>query len=172
MRDLPQPIFLHLGRIAVEKNIKDFLELDLPGSKVVIGDGPARAALEQAYPQAHFLGYRENGDLAAHLASADVMVFPSRTDTFGLVMLESMASGVPVAAYPVPGPRDVIRNGVNGWLDEDLRQAALSALDVDRAGCRRFAEQYSWENCSRQFLSHIQPLGEAVAEAVAEVVET
>ncbi len=172
MRDLPQPIFLHLGRIAVEKNIKDFLELDLPGSKVVIGDGPARAALEQAYPQAHFLGYRENGDLAAHLASADVMVFPSRTDTFGLVMLESMASGVPVAAYPVPGPRDVIRNGVNGWLDEDLRLAALCALDVDRADCRRFAERYSWENCSRQFLSHIQPLGEAVAEAVAEVVET
>jgi glycosyltransferase involved in cell wall biosynthesis len=171
MRGLPQPIFLHLGRVAVEKNIKDFLDLDLPGSKVVIGDGPARPELQRDYPQAQFLGYRENGDLAAHLASADVLVFPSRTDTFGLVMLEAMASGVPVAAYPVPGPGDVIENGVNGWLDEDLRAAALSALQVDRASCRRFAEGYSWENCSRQFLSHVQPLGQA-ARAMAEVTES
>ena len=158
MQDLPRPIFVHLGRVAVEKNIRDFLQLDLPGSKVVIGDGPARAELERDYPEAVFLGYRQNGDLAAHLASADVLVFPSRTDTFGLVMLEAMASGVPVAAYPVPGPRDVVQNGVNGWVDEDLQKAAMEAMKVDRAGCRDFAEAYSWENCSRQFLESIQPL--------------
>jgi glycosyltransferase involved in cell wall biosynthesis len=155
---LPRPIFLHLGRVAVEKNIEAFLELDVPGSKVVIGDGPARAELETRYPRAHFLGYRENGDLAAHLASADCLVFPSRTDTFGLVMLEAMASGVPVAGFPVPGPVDVIRNGINGWVDQNLCNAALRALEVDRRSCRRFAEAYSWENCSRQFLANVQPL--------------
>ncbi len=165
LQDLPQPIFMHLGRVAVEKNIRDFLDLDLPGSKVVIGDGPARKELEDAYPQAHFLGYRENGDLVAHLASADVLVFPSRTDTFGLVMLEAMACGVPVASYPVPGPGDVIDNGVNGWVDEDLRTAVLNALEVDREQCRTFAESYSWENCSKQFLSHIQPLAEEARSA-------
>jgi glycosyltransferase involved in cell wall biosynthesis len=168
LQDLPQPILMHLGRVAVEKNIRDFLDLDLPGSKVVIGDGPARPELERSYPDAHFLGYRQNGDLAAHLASADALVFPSRTDTFGLVMLEAMASGVPVAAYPVPGPVDVIQNGVNGWMDLDLRSATLEALKVDRAACRRFAEAYSWENCSRQFLANIQPLRQETAESSAE----
>jgi glycosyltransferase involved in cell wall biosynthesis len=151
-----RPIALYLGRVAVEKNIKDFLELDLPGSKVVIGDGPAREELQQAYPQAHFLGYLQNGELARNLASMDVMVFPSRTDTFGLVMLESMACGVPVATYPVEGPLDVIVNGVNGWMDEDLRSAVLKALEVDRQSCRRFAEGYSWEASTRQFLSLIE----------------
>ena len=160
LESLPRPIFIHLGRVAVEKNIRDFLELDLPGSKVVVGDGPAREDLESRYRDAYFVGYRENGDLAGHLASADVLVFPSRTDTFGLVMLEAMASGVPVAAYPVEGPLDVIENGINGSMDEDLRKAALQALKLDRSACRRSAERYSWDNCARQFLSHLEPCKE------------
>lgn len=155
---LPRPVLLHLGRVAPEKNIEAFLELDVEGSKVVIGDGPARSELEARYPPAHFLGYKENGDLARHLAAADVLVFPSRTDTFGLVMLEAMACGVPVAAYPVEGPLDVIQNGVNGWVDEDLQTAVVEALKVDREECRRFAEQYSWEACTAQFLDNLQPL--------------
>jgi glycosyltransferase involved in cell wall biosynthesis len=155
--DLPRPIAAYLGRVAVEKNIEDFLNLKLNGSKVVIGDGPALNDLKQQYPDAHFLGYRENGDLARHLASADVMVFPSKTDTFGLVMLEAMACGVPVATYPVEGPLDVIINGTNGWMDEDLQNAMEHALKVDRARCRKFAEGYSWEACTQQFLSLIQP---------------
>lgn len=155
--DLPRPIAVYLGRVAVEKNIKDFLNLKLRGSKVVIGDGPALSSLKVQYPDTHFLGYRENGDLARHLASADVMVFPSRTDTFGLVMLEAMACGVPVATYPVEGPLDVIVNGINGWMDEDLQTAVNHAIEVDRKTCRKFAEGYSWEACTRQFLSLIQP---------------
>jgi len=154
--DLPRPIALYLGRVAVEKNIKAFLDLELKGSKVVIGDGPALAELRKQYPAVHFLGYRENGDLVRHLASADVMVFPSRTDTFGLVMLEAMACGVPVAAYPVEGPLDVIENGVNGWMDEELGIAVAQALKIDRDRCRRFAEGYSWERCTKQFLSLTQ----------------
>jgi glycosyltransferase involved in cell wall biosynthesis len=152
-----RPIALYLGRVAVEKNIQEFLELDLPGSKVVIGDGPACEALEQAYPDAHFLGYLKNGNLARHLASVDVMVFPSRTDTFGLVMLEAMACGVPVATYPVEGPLDVIVNGVNGWMDEDLHTATIKALGVPHESCREFAENHSWEVCTRQFLSLMEP---------------
>jgi glycosyltransferase involved in cell wall biosynthesis len=155
--DLPRPIAVYLGRVAVEKNIEDFLNLKLQGSKVVIGDGPALNELQQRYPDAHFLGYRENGDLANHLASADVMVFPSRTDTFGLVMLEAMACGVPVATYPVEGPLDVISNGVNGWMDDCLQTAVERALQVDRDTCRKFAEGYSWEACTQQFLSLIRP---------------
>lgn len=154
--ELPRPIALYLGRVAVEKNITAFLDLELKGSKVVIGDGPALAELKKKYPAVHFLGYRENGDLVRHLASADVMVFPSRTDTFGLVMLEAMACGVPVAAYPVEGPLDVIENGVNGWMDEELGIAVARALEVDRDRCRRFAEGYSWERCTKQFLSLTQ----------------
>lgn len=155
--DYPRPISVYLGRVAVEKNIKDFLDLNLQGTKVVIGDGPALKDLEKTYRDTIFLGYRENGDLARHLASANVMVFPSKTDTFGLVMLEAMACGVPVATYPVEGPLDVIENGLNGWMDDDLHVAVENALKVDRATCRNFAEGYSWEKCSRQFLSLIEP---------------
>jgi glycosyltransferase involved in cell wall biosynthesis len=154
--DLPTPISLYLGRVAVEKNIQDFLDIDLPGSKVVIGHGPALTSLKEQYPDVHFLGYRENGDLARLLASADVMVFPSRTDTFGLVMLEAMACGVPVATYPVEGPLDVIKNGINGWMDEDLKMAVTQALKVERKDCREYAEQYSWDACTQQFLTLIQ----------------
>jgi glycosyltransferase involved in cell wall biosynthesis len=166
--DLPHPISLYLGRVAVEKNITDFLDLKIPGSKVVIGDGPAMESLKQRYPQTQFLGYRKNGDLARLLASADVMVFPSRTDTFGLVMLEAMACGVPVATYPVEGPLDVIKNGINGWMDEDLQTAVNNALEVDRASCRQFAEGYAWEACTQQFLSLIQSnAAESSREATA-----
>ena len=168
--DLPRPVMLHLGRVAVEKNIQAFLQLDLPGSKVVIGDGPARRELEARHPDAHFLGYKENGDLARHLAGADVLVFPSRTDTFGLVMLEANASGVPVAAYPVEGPLDVVRNGINGYLSEDLGVAVDEALKCERAACRELAEAYSWEACTHQFLENLQPLdGEQVAALGADV---
>lgn len=153
--DLPRPIFAYMGRVAVEKNLDAFLSLDLPGTKVVIGDGPDRALLEGRYPQARFLGYRFGVDLAQCLSSIDVFMFPSRTDTFGLVMLEAMACGTPVAAYPVTGPIDVVAPGVTGALDEDLRKAALAALAIDREGCRHVAAGWTWERASAQFLSHL-----------------
>jgi glycosyltransferase involved in cell wall biosynthesis len=152
---LPRPIFVYLGRVAVEKNLGAFLELDLPGTKAIIGDGPDRALLAARYPAAVFLGYRFGVELASALSAADVFVFPSRTDTFGLVMLEAMACGTPVAAYPVIGPVDVVKAGITGVLDEDLGRAALAALDVDRDGCRREASRWTWERASGQFLAHL-----------------
>ena len=138
---LPRPIFLSVGRVAVEKNLEAFLELDLPGTKVVVGDGPARAALQRKYPHAVFLGALHGEALAETYAAADVFVFPSRTDTFGLVLLEALASGVPVAAFPVTGPRDVIGTRQVGVLSEDLRLACLAALEISAAGlpavCRK-----------------------------------
>jgi glycosyltransferase involved in cell wall biosynthesis len=145
---LPRPVFAYVGRVAVEKNIEAFLALDLPGSKVVVGDGPQRAALQRRFPGAHFAGWRAGRALAAAYAGADAMVFPSRTDTFGLAMLESLACGTPVAAHPVPGPRDVILPGRTGALDEDLRAAALAALACDRAACRAHAATWSWDACA------------------------
>ncbi|MCU0893925.1 MAG: glycosyltransferase family 1 protein [Rhodospirillales bacterium] len=156
--DLPRPVSLYVGRIAVEKSVEDFLRLDLPGSKVLIGDGPMRAALAQRYPQAHFLGAKTGEDLAAHYAAADVFVFPSRTDTFGLVLLEALASGVPVAAYPVPGPLDVVGTSGAGCLDENLAAAVTEALAVPAETCRARAEVFSWDNSVRQFLANITPL--------------
>lgn len=153
--DLPRPIALYLGRVSVEKNIEDFLKLDLPGTRLVVGDGPAREELQRKYPQAIFVGYKYGEELAAHVAAADVFVFPSRTDTFGLVLLEAMACGVPVAAYPVTGPIDVVREGVTGALSEDLRAATLSALHMDRAACREHALQYTWEKATAQFLGNL-----------------
>ncbi|WP_245624419.1 glycosyltransferase family 4 protein [Belnapia moabensis] len=148
---LPRPIFLYAGRVAVEKNIAAFLSLDLPGSKVVIGDGPQRGELEARFPKAHFLGYRENGVLARSYAGADVFVFPSRTDTFGLVLLEALASGTPVAAFPVTGPLDVVTDPRVGVLDEDLRAACLRALECSREAARAHAEAFSWEASMAQF---------------------
>jgi glycosyltransferase involved in cell wall biosynthesis len=153
--DFPRPIFISVGRIAVEKNLEAFLALDLPGTKVVIGSGPQEAELKARFPGARFLGLIENGNLAAHLASADVFVFPSRTDTFGVVQLEALASGVPVAAFPVTGPQDVIANRPIGALNEDLRLACLEALTLSRQACREFALTCSWENSARQFLGHM-----------------
>lgn len=151
----PRPLWLYFGRVAVEKGVHDFLRLDLPGTKVVIGDGPARAAFEAQFPGARFLGCKHGEDLASHVAACDAFVFPSRTDTFGLVLLEAMASGLPVAALPVTGPLDVVVDGVTGSLDPDLRAAAMRCLALDPARCREHALQYSWQRCTRQFLSHL-----------------
>jgi 1,2-diacylglycerol 3-alpha-glucosyltransferase/glucuronosyltransferase len=151
----PRPIFAYMGRVAVEKNIEAFLGLDLPGSKVVIGDGPDRPVLESRYPSAAFVGFKFGIELAEALSSADVLVFPSRTDTFGLVMLEAMACGTPVAAYPVTGPIDVVARGVTGVLDEDLGKAAIAALALDREACRRAASEWTWERASAQFFGHL-----------------
>ncbi len=156
--NLPRPISLYMGRLSVEKNIDSFLGLDLPGSKVVIGGGPALERLRQQHPDVHFLGYRHGEELASMLSSADVFVFPSRTDTLGLVILEAMACGVPVAAFPVPGPQDLVTDGGTGALDEDLRQAVFRALSVDGATCIEFASRFSWTNCTRRFLSLLKRL--------------
>jgi glycosyltransferase involved in cell wall biosynthesis len=153
--DLPRPIFLAVGRIAVEKNLEEFLKLDLPGTKLLVGDGPAREQLAKAYPDAVFVGSKQGEELANIYASADVFVFPSRTDTFGLVLLEALASGVPVAAFQVAAPRDVIGDAPVGVLNEDLRLACLGALELDRAACRAFAERLTWQACARTFLEHV-----------------
>lgn len=154
--DLPRPIFLSVGRVAVEKNLDAFLSLRLPGSKVVVGDGPARADLQRAYPDAHFLGVREGEELAAIYASSDVFVFPSLTDTFGIVLLEAAASGLPVAAFPVQGPRDVFAGSGAAVLDEDLRSAAMQALRVRREACLELAARHSWASSAAQFYGHIR----------------
>jgi glycosyltransferase involved in cell wall biosynthesis len=150
-----RPIFLYAGRIAVEKNLEAFLSLDLPGSKVVAGDGPARAVLEAQFPEAHFLGARQGTALAEIYASADAFVFPSLTDTFGVVLLEALASGVPVAAFPVAGPRDVIGDSKTGVLGADLRRAATAALSIPRDLCRKYALQFSWRASARQFFGNV-----------------
>ena len=156
--DLPRPIFMTMGRVAVEKNLEAFLSLDLPGTKVVVGDGPQRAALEKKYPDAVFLGEKKGADLTAHLAAADVFVFPSLTDTFGVVQLEALACGTPVAAFPVMGPVDVIGDRPVGVLDTDLRSACIGALGISREACRNFALSYSWENSTRQFIDNLSQL--------------
>jgi glycosyltransferase involved in cell wall biosynthesis len=162
-----RPIFLFVGRVAVEKNIEAFLALELPGTRYVVGDGPELAELRRRHPEVRFTGYKMGEELARHVAAADVMVFPSLTDTFGLVLLEAMACGVPVAAYPAPGPLDLVTNGVNGWVGDDLRDAALRALDCDPAACRAFAEGHSWARCTEQFARNLAPRAEAPARAAA-----
>ncbi len=153
---LPRPLFLYVGRVSVEKNIEAFLSLDLQGTKVIVGDGPARAELERQYPEAYFLGGRSGVELAQIYASANAFVFPSLTDTFGIVLLEALASGLPVAAFPVTGPLDVIGNSGCGVLDTDLRKAALAALDISRERCRAYAETFTWRESARQFFTNIE----------------
>jgi len=153
--DLPRPIFLSVGRVAVEKNLDALLDLDLPGSTVVVGDGPERASLARRYPRAHFLGARYGEALADVYASADVFVFPSRTDTFGIVLLEAMASGLPVAAFPVAGPIDVVGPAA-GVLDEDLRAACLKALTIPREAAREYSMRFTWKESARQFLENVE----------------
>ena len=150
---LQRPLFLYVGRVAIEKNIEAFLKLDLPGTKLVVGDGPQRKELEARFPDAVFVGAKTGQELVSYYQMADVFVFPSRTDTFGLVLLEALACGTPCAAFPVSGPIDVITDPAVGVLSEDLRAAALAALELDRDAVRRYAENFSWERCSRQFMN-------------------
>lgn len=154
---LPRPVFVYMGRVAVEKNVEAFLALDLPGSKVVIGDGPAREDLMRRYPEVRWAGLKLGDELTRHLSAADCMVFPSHTDTLGLVLMEAMACGVPVAAYPVTGPAQVVTPGVTGVLDDDLRAAALAALELDGGDCRAYAERCAWSRCTAEFRSHLVP---------------
>lgn len=158
---LPRPIFAYVGRVAIEKNIRAFLDLDLPGSKLVVGDGPQLRRLRREYPAARFAGPRHGAALARAYTGIDVLVFPSLTDTFGLVILEALACGTPVAAYPVTGPKDVLAEATGniGAVDDDLRAAALRALGADRALCRAHAERFSWRACAEMFLANLVPLG-------------
>ena len=166
--DLPRPIFMTVGRIAVEKNLPAFLDLDLPGSKVVVGDGPAREDLQARYPDVHFTGFRTGEALAETYAQADVFVFPSKTDTFGNTILEAMASGVPVAAHPVTGPGDILKNHADaGALDDDLRAACLKALECSPTAARALAESYSWRAATEQFWGNVEFANELGNERLA-----
>lgn len=162
--DLPRPIQLYVGRVAVEKNVEAFLSSDHPGSKVIVGDGPARETLMRSYPDAHFVGAKSGADLASHYAGADVFVFPSRTDTFGLVMIEALASGTPVAAFPVPGPVDVL-TADTGVMDEDLTAAIAGALKLNSNVCALTGRSFSWDTSTRQFLNALVPIGGPTALA-------
>jgi glycosyltransferase involved in cell wall biosynthesis len=157
-KDLPKPVFLYVGRVAVEKNIDGFLDLDLPGSKVVVGEGPSRSKLMEKFPGVHFVGAKFGEDLARHFADADVFVFPSQTDTFGLVIIEAMATGTPVAGYIAPGPKDIIPGSSAGVIGDDLRAAAIEALKLNRDEVRAFSEKFSWRACTEDFLHLLQPL--------------
>lgn len=152
----PGPHFVYIGRVAVEKNIEAFLRLSLPGRKVVVGGGPQLEALRRQYPDVLFTGPKFGEELAEYYASADVFVFPSLTDTFGNVILEALASGVPVAAFPVTGPKDIVRHGEVGFLSHDLAQAAVNALSLSRTACRAYAEGFNWAACARLFADNIR----------------
>lgn len=150
-----RPLFMYVGRVAVEKNLPAFLDLDLPGSKYVIGAGPALETYREKYPDVHFTGMKKGEELARHVAAADVFVFPSLTDTFGVVLLEAIACGVPVAAFPVTGPKFLINNGVNGYVSNDLREAAMKSLQIQPMHCLRSAREYSWDVCTEQFINNL-----------------
>ncbi len=156
--DGPRPIFLYVGRVAVEKDVEAFLRLDLPGTKWVVGEGPQLGELRAKYPTVRYRGILPQDELAKVYASADVFVFPSRTDTFGLVLLEAMACGLPVAALPVTGPVDVLGGSRGAALDHDLRAACLKALTLSREAAREHALGFSWSACTRQFVGHLRPL--------------
>ncbi len=160
---LPRPVFVNIGRVAVEKNIEAFLKLDLPGSKVVVGDGPQLEALKKKYPDAVFTGAKFGDELARYYADADVFVFPSRTDTFGLVIIEAMATGTPVAGYPVSGPIDIIPGSGSGIVSEDLKQACIDCLKIDRNIPVKHAQNYSWKAVSQTFFELLTPEYEPVA---------
>jgi glycosyltransferase involved in cell wall biosynthesis len=155
---LPRPILLYVGRIAPEKNLDDFLALDLPGTRVVVGDGPDRARLQARHPQVIWMGRQDHEKLPVFYDAADVFVFPSRTDTFGLVMLEAMACGCPVAAYPESGPRAVVQQGVSGILDTSLRNACIGALQLDRGSVRAAALQRSWRTIAQELIAAVVPI--------------
>lgn len=155
----PRPVMLYVGRVSHEKNIEDFLKLDVSGTKLVVGDGPARAELERKYPAAVFLGYRKGTALGEAYAEADVFVFPSRTDTFGIVVIEALASGLPVAAYPATGPIDIVTSDRLGALDDDLGRAVRQALAAgDPAACAAEGAAYTWDHCTHQFFEHLVPI--------------
>jgi glycosyltransferase involved in cell wall biosynthesis len=165
---LPRPVHLYVGRVAVEKNLEAFLSMPIrAGSKLVVGDGPQREELRRRYPNVHFTGARHGEDLARHYAAGDVFVFPSRTDTFGLVLLEALASGLPVAAFPAPGPIDVIGSSGCGVLDEDLGAAARRALAIPRERCRAHALRFSWRRCAEQFLANLAQVRQSLEPAEA-----
>jgi glycosyltransferase involved in cell wall biosynthesis len=167
LKDLPRPLMAYVGRIAVEKNLPAFLSLELPGTKVMIGDGPQRAALAARYPQTWFTGYRFGDELASLLSAADVLVFPSLTDTFGLTMIEALACGVPVAAFPVPGPIDVLEPAVTGVLHQDLARAIGGALRLDRRVCAERARAFSWQAATAQFLAGLASIPLALRARLA-----
>jgi glycosyltransferase involved in cell wall biosynthesis len=154
----PRPISMFVGRVAVEKSIEDFLALSIPGTKVVVGDGPQMNQLKTQYPEAIFHGFETGEPLAKTMAAADVFVFPSRTDTFGIVMLDALACGLPVAAYPVQGPLDVLIENKTGCLRENLQEAFYGALKLNSEDCRKQALGYSWQNCSGQFFNNLVPV--------------
>jgi glycosyltransferase involved in cell wall biosynthesis len=169
--DLPRPVMLFSGRLAPEKNVERFLELDLPGTKVLVGDGPDRQALADRYPEAVFLGYRHGEDYARTIAAADVFVFPSLTDTFGLVMLEAMACGTPVAAFNVPSPIDVVAPGVSGELDRDLAKAVERALKLDRGKVHQAAQTFTWVHTAQLFVSWLVPFDHDWRKVPAELAQ-
>ncbi len=154
--DAPRPVSMYMGRVAVEKNIEAYLELDLPGTKYIVGDGPDLEALKNKYPDVVFTGFKRGVELAQYLAAADVFVFPSLTDTFGLVMLEAMACGVPVAAFPVTGPIDVVKQSVTGVLDNDLKKATVEALKLKPQDCIVYAQHNSWQQCAELFFNQLE----------------
>jgi len=155
---LPKPVFVYFSRLAPEKNPEEFLRLTLPGTKLVIGDGHYRTRLENKYSDALFVGYKSGQELVDWLSLADVMVFPSRTETFGLVVVEALACGIPVAAHDAPGPRDIITNGVDGYLGDDLEEAAIACLTLDPAQCRKKALGYTWNHTADTFIENLAPI--------------
>ena len=165
------PILMYVGRLAVEKNLDAFLSLDVPGTKVLVGDGPQRAALEARHPNAVFVGASYGEDLVAHYCAADVLVFPSKTDTLGLVMLEAAACGIPVAAFPVPGPNDVVGTSGAGVLNNDLAAAIDQALQIDPETCRTHALRHTWEASARQFIGNLVPAAAKLSDADPEWVK-
>jgi len=155
---------MFVGRVAIEKNIEAFLSLDIPGTKIVVGDGPQLKELKAKFPETVFVGFLTGEPLARHMAAADVFVFPSLTDTFGIVLLDALASGVPVAAFPVTGPVDVITSDKVGKLDENLKKAITEALQLDGRDCRNYALNYSWANCTEQFFNNLVPAFEEIKQ--------